>query len=237
MLLHLVGQLALQRINHPQQIGARQPCFHPLLHQLQADGLRPQDVRAVHVLPLQHLGALAQGVELLADLLGHREGHARGDDLVFHHIVAEQLEGEIHRAATRASAGGGQYRITPRLGGAVKPCGLVLLVQQPGIAAGLHFSLGARLRHQRRQELTHRFVQVRQAGAQTLDETLPCLARKAALRYERFRGLHASILPAQTAAPALGSFGSPPSLRGADTRSSRLTPSHMAMAAATNTEE
>ena len=42
----------------------------------------------------------------------------------------------------------------------------------------------------------------------------------------------------QTTAPALGSLGScDPGLAGALTRSSRLTPSHMAMAAATNTEE
>ena len=42
---------------------------------------------------------------------------------------------------------------------------------------------------------------------------------------------------AQTVAPTLGSLGSPSFLTGPLSRSSRLMPSHMAMAAATNTEE
>jgi len=70
--------------------------------------------------------------------------------------------------------------------------------------------------------------------AATIDSA--ALAGQATLWNGRGRGLHKQILAGQTVAPAWGSLGSPSFLAGL-TRSSRLTPSHMAMAAATNTEE
>ena len=76
MLLEQIGQVALQWVHHGLQVGAGQAGFHPLLHQQQAHGVRPKDVVAVEFLAFQGLGALAQRVELGADLFGDRQGHA-----------------------------------------------------------------------------------------------------------------------------------------------------------------
>ena len=239
MLLEQIGQVALQWVHHGLQVGAGQAGFHPLLHQQQAHGVGPKDVVAVELLAFQGLGALAQCVELGADLFGDRQGHARGQDLVLHHIVAEQLElvssGTAGELPPRA-ADVGRHSFLPCLGRALGPGSVQLLVALPRIPARLHFPRRARLAHQGGQELLDRLAQLRESGAQALYELLARLAGQATLWNGRGRGLHKQILAGQTVAPAWGSLGSPSFLAGL-TRSSRLTPSHMAMAAATNTEE
>jgi hypothetical protein len=239
MLLEQIGQIALQRVHHGLQVGTGEAGFHPLLHQQQAHGVGPKDVVAVEFLAFQGLGALAQGVELGADLLGDRQGHARGQDLVFHHVVAEQLELVADNPSGKGPPGAdgmGCKGFLPGLGRALGPGGMQLLVLHPRIPARLHFARRARLGHQGGQELLDCLAKLRESGAQALYELLARLAGQATLWNGRGRGLHKQILAGQTVAPAWGSLGSPSFLAGL-TRSSRLTPSHMAMAAATNTEE
>ena len=96
-LLEQVGQVPLQGVYHRLQIRAGQTRQPPLLYQQATDNLGSQDVAAVQLLVFQRLCALSQCIELRADLLGDRERHARGENFVLHHIVAQQLELHVPR--------------------------------------------------------------------------------------------------------------------------------------------
>jgi len=184
--LQHIRQFALQGVHHGEQVGAWQPGLHPLLHQQQADGFGAQDVAAVYLLPLQRLGALAQCIEMLARLLGHGQRHARGHDLVFHHVVAEQLERQVvasaRRGQARPRAGVGRQCLLPRVAGGRHPLGMVLLVEHPGVAPGLHLARRPGLGDQHAQEVSDGLVDLRQPCADPLDEPLARQACQAALR-------------------------------------------------------
>ena len=90
--LHALRECALQRVDDRLQIGTRQAHLHPPLDQQQTEGFGPQDIVAAQLLPFQPLHAQAQRIKVGADSLQNGEGHARGNDLVLHHIVTEQLQ-------------------------------------------------------------------------------------------------------------------------------------------------
>ncbi len=245
------GQLALQRVEDEGELLALQAGLVPGLDQGQAPGLRAQDVgRGQLRVRLQPLRALAHGLEADARLLLHQQGHARGADAVFHHVVVQQRQAVQSGAAGRGRGGGQGQRSAPGSAGALHPACLVRLPGQPGIAALLHLALRGRLAHEVFQEARERPGQRRQAGGHAVHEML---ARQlgepvgSSGGQGGFHGCHGSRWPgrprrqrpalSQTMAPAFGSSGSPSFLVAVLTRSSRLTPSHMAIAAATNTDE
>ena len=237
LLLQQVGQLALQGAHHGQQVGARQAGFDPLLNGDQTDGLGAKNVSAVEFLAFKRLRSQPHRVELMADLFGDRERHAGGGDLVFHHIVAEQLEMTAAHLGAACGADVRRQRFTQASVRACNPVGVVLLVQLPGIAPRMHFALRAGLGHQLGQKVQDGLVHLRQSCADSFHKFLTRLASQATLRNGRRRCRHTLMVVGQTVAPALGSFGSSSSFLTVLIRSSRFTPSHMAMAAATNTDE
>ena len=256
--LHQRCQRILQGLHSPQQMLALHAAAQPLLDQMQADGLGTEHVPGSQLMALQCLNAQAHGLEAGLQRLSHGQGHAGGQNPVFDNIVAEQLEGQRSRArsiALGSTRGWLARSLLQRLSTCLQPGVLVLLKADPGLAPLLHL-LGS---GDGTALVGEEFIQLPSDLGQALTNAMdPTQARLPAqlLRGRRrgggrLRESHSvSVMAAeavmhppqwskrQTTAPALGSLGScDPDLAGALTRSSRLTPSHMAMAAATNTEE
>ncbi len=150
----------LQQVQHALQITALQARGQPLLDQVPAHGFGTQDVVRGQLAALDELHAQTQRVEGRRCGLSHGQGHAGGQDLVLHHIVAEQLE--LQRAALRHGGRRGFGRLQRALQGlhaGVQPGVLVLAVVAPGFTPLLHFALRAHglglLLHLRQQLLGH----------------------------------------------------------------------------------
>ena len=150
----------LQQVQHALQITALQARGQPLLDQVPAHGFGTQDVVRGQLAALDELHAQTQRVEGRRCGLSHGQGHAGGQDLVLHHIVAEQLE--LQRAALRHGGRRGFGRLQRALQGlhaGVQPGALVLAVVAPGFTPLLHFALRAHglglLLHLRQQLLGH----------------------------------------------------------------------------------
>ena len=256
--LHQRCQRILQGLHGPEQMLALHAAAQPLLDQMQADGLCTEHVLGGQFMALQCLDTQTHGLETGLQRLSHGQGHAGGKNLVFDDLVAEQLEGQRSRArrvALRTARGRLARGLLQRLSASLRPRILVLLKANPGLAPLLHFLGSGDGTALVGEEFIQLLSDLGQALTNAMDPTqarLPAqLLRGRRRGGGRLRESHSvSVMAAeavmhppqwskrQTTAPALGSLGScDPGLAGALTRSSRLTPSHMAMAAATNTEE
>ncbi len=71
---------------------ALQAHLQPLLDQMQAQGFGTQDIGAGQLAAFQMLCALPRGIERSGHMLGEGQRHARGDDLVLQHVVAQQFK-------------------------------------------------------------------------------------------------------------------------------------------------
>ena len=138
-------QGCLQQIHHALQIAALQAAGEPLLDQMAAHGLAAQNVVGWQFLVFDGLHAQAQRIEDGCRGLPHGQRHAGGQDLVLHHIVAEQFELQRpalrHRSSSRRL--GWLQCALQRLHAGIQPGRLVLAVAGPGLATLLHFTCGA----------------------------------------------------------------------------------------------
>ncbi|MPM95086.1 hypothetical protein SDC9_142237 [bioreactor metagenome] len=145
---------------------------------MQAHRLGPQQIVAGEFTPQQALRTQLGNLEMVACLLAHRQGNARGQDLVFHHIVAQQFQtASVQRQLQRLGGGlalhtAGFARLGPDLLQTLQPVALVAAVGRPRIAALLHFARRARLRSQGGGEFPQPVAQCRQPGDQSLGKAL-----------------------------------------------------------------
>ena len=89
---HQLRKCALQRIHGTQQIAAIHSAGHPLVNQMQAQDFGAKDVLHRKLLLFQNPDAGLHGLKAGMDGHAHPHRQTRGQNLVFHHIVAQQLE-------------------------------------------------------------------------------------------------------------------------------------------------
>ena len=243
---------------HQRPHGARQATACPGLDQLLGKYVRAQHIARRQVGgALQVLNAQTQVVEFGARRIQHRRADARGDDLALNDFVVDQAQGCGGIKCQFAGPAHGDQRFTPPLTYRSYPSLPLTLKPCTGFHRQLHFrqrcaawaALG-----QLKQVRLNAPHQLDNQAVQRINELLSHLTRDAVFRcrgrgrrdheragaaqYRMTSGSAQRVFPLrQTTAPAFGSFGSP-SLRPPPlTRSSRRIPSHMAIAAATNTDE
>ena len=193
-------EFGLQRVEHQLQIGARHAAVDPLVDHVQADRLGPEEIVVAQFTPEQALGAGLDGLEMAARLLAHGEGDARGENLVFHHIVAEQLEAAIERKLLGGGAGesrrglGAGGRVGPELGQPLEPIAFVSVVGHPRFAIGLHFAGRGRLVGQVGGELLQLCTERRQSGDQSLGKALAAVVGQALIGGGRRRIFHRYLI-------------------------------------------
>ena len=233
---HAVHQMLLNHLLSHAPGFPGKPDLRPLVHHDLHQDFGAQNVRRGEFdRALQVLYAQAQVVELPGHLVQQRQCQPGRQDLVLDHFVTDQLEIQVFLfRLLRRRRRRGHRRLAPGGDGSLQPLGTELLERQPGIPAVLHLPRIATGVDQRHQPGLHRRCHFLDGVTSLPDETLPHLTCK---RESGCSELVDSHFLNQTVAPALGSLGSSSFLTLIFTRSSRLMPSHMAMAAATNTEE
>ena len=204
---------------------------------------RHQDLGAQHIATTQvhdafeFLHAHAQQIEVLRRRLQHQFHEARHHDLGLHDFLILQFELDPSRLHRLQPGCGFCQILLPRLDGRSAPVLALQLKLSPGIASQLHFGRGPYLAHHGREGALDGASQTFHGSAHLQQKTLASLATQLYSDSFSLCVRHTSCFH-QTVAPALGSFGSSLVLVGPPLiRSSRWIPSHMAMAAATNTDE
>ena len=229
------GQHALHDVVHHRPGVAWHTRRRPLLDDRQHDDFRPQQVMILKLgPPFQHAHADFEVIDLRAQFVQGTSNQTRGHDLVVNHISADQLKTVFVEVFVFGRHRWHQRQL-PSLHRAVKPGAPGLLVDGPGVASALRLAQAGALIHQRSQVGLHCRANVRHGAPGFGDETLSGLGRQLGSGGGGLRGHELGLY--QTVAPALGSFGSSSFFTPPLIRSSRLMPSHMAMAAATKTEE
>ena len=169
----LFGQRPLQHIGHLHQGDPVEAALDPPVHQGLHQHVRPQDVTG-HQLgtPFELLHTHTQVVEAAADLLDHGQRHARGKNLVLHHIVAHQLQAQGVGAHPDGGIRRRLHPVAPGLGGGAHPGGPAVLVGAPHIASQLVLAGRGNLVQQRGQKLLNRLVHAVQPLHRPGDKTL-----------------------------------------------------------------
>src|ERR1035437_3084027 len=194
-----------------------------------------QNVLALEVLcALQQLHAYAQIIELGTDFLKHTQYQPRRNDFVLNHFGPDQLQ--CVRPNFLLPGRKWPQCGLPAIAGSVYPSRLTALVSGPGIASPLHFRQRRSFFAQGRQTLLYRGPERHHGMRVIRQKALPRLLGDPGSMCNGGGAGHVSN-SSQTVAPALGSLGSASFLAPPLIRSSRLMPSHMAMAAATKTDE
>ena len=182
LLHHEPAQLHLQGLADALQITARQACGKPLIDNMLADDFGAQQVIGRQLPIFERLDPDTQQVEHRMRDVAERQRQARGQDLVFHGIVAEQFEVEPAHVPRRLVPGsldrlrGSRQRrllglpqcVAKHIDAALQPAqlmsreALIRLAPSHGVMEITHaFShLG--------QSLPHLPAELRQAVAQTL---------------------------------------------------------------------
>ena len=147
----MLHQVLLDQVLHRQPGLSRQRGQCPLLNQVLRQHLGAQNVffgEFGHV--LQTLHTQAQVIELPTGAVQQAQRQTRGENFVFHHLIAHELELAAVQRQPRRGAGRGREGFFPGSCGGLNPDGLVALKGYPGIPAVLHLARVATLVHQDR---------------------------------------------------------------------------------------
>ena len=231
----------------------REPARAPAVNRGARQHMRAQHVMRLHLFTALERGhAIAQIGELPRSLVHDRQRHARSDDLELDGVVIDQgqLAGLGGHERVGRSLGAGRRRRHGRAQGlhhALVPARRLARQIQHQIASTSDQLRSTGLAHQLPGALVDRLDHPWQFTQQKLEVETSSLSGQGRGVDGRGHGWcggqqtqamcgKGTLHQPQTTAPEFGSFGSW-SLRCVPTRSSRLTPSHIAIAAATNTDE